>query len=225
MNFIVQTVDEDIGRELTKYMANSELLLAEAASRLRRQKPYAQPLKKGGKRAVELESWISQATDCIACLANPQAILRPLKVQSVCAVNGVLMEGDVQIDDSNLVNEVEAGGLLTTYLLTLGYDQEAAFAWLGQDYMVHHIQTELSREMLFALGRYVHRQMQSDAEEFKIRRIPIKLEPEYGRPLLWDPEKVQKLLALYGTDNLGVSVTDTGCFQPLNSLLGLMVSS
>ena len=200
-------------------------LLTEAESRLRRQKQYARPLQKGGRRAAELEDWISKANWCVASLSKPQAILRPLSVHSNCDIGGVGLEGGVQIKDGKLGDELRAGGTLSTYLLTLGYDQEAAFAWLGHDYMVHHIQTELSREMLFALGRHVHRQVQSDAADLKIRRVPIRLEPEYGKPLLWDPEKVQKLLALYGTDNLGVSVTDTGCFQPLNSLLGLMISS
>lgn len=200
-------------------------LLAEAESRLRRQKQYARPLEKGGRRAAELEGWISKASQCIASLSKAQAILRPLNVYSDCDTDGVSLEGEVQIKDTKLGEELIAGGTLSTYLLTLGYDQEAAFEWLGQDYMVHHIQTELSREMLFALGRHVHRQVRSDAAGLKIRRIPIRLEPEYGKPLLWDPEKVQKLLAVYGSDNLGVSVTDTGCFQPLNSLLGLMISS
>lgn len=204
---------------------SSAPLLAEAESRLRRQKQYARPLGKGGRRAAELEDWISKANGCIASLSKPQAILRPLRVHSNCDTGGVRLEGGVQIKDAKLGEELRAGGTLSTYLLTLGYDQEAAFEWLDHDYMVHHIQTELSREMLFALGRHVHKQVRSDAADLKIRRIPIRLEPEYGKPLLWDPEKVQNLLSIYGSDNLGVSVTDTGCFQPLNSLLGLMVSS
>jgi len=204
---------------------SSAPLLAAAESRLRRQKHYARPLEKGGRRAAELEEWIFKATQCIASLSKPQAILRPLKVYSTCETDGVRLEGGVQIKDGKLGEELRAGGILSAYLLTLGHEQEAAFAWLGHDYMVHHIQTELSREMLFALGRYVHKKVQSDAADLKIRRIPIRLEPEYGKPLLWDPEKVQKLLALYGADSLGVSVTDSGCFQPLNSLLGLMIRS
>lgn len=198
-------------------------LLAEAESRLRRQKQYVRPLEKGGRRAAELEDWISKASRCIASLSKPQAVVRPLNVHSTCDTDGVSLEGGVLIKDGKLREELRAGGILSSYLLTLGYDQEAAFAWLGHDYMVHHIQTELGREMLFALGRHVHRQVRSDAANLKIRRIPIRLEPEYGKPLLWDPEKVQSLLALYGEDNPGVSVTDAGCFQPLNSLLGLMI--
>ncbi len=58
----------------------------------------------------------------------------------------------------------------------------------------------------------------------RLKRVPVQTSDICGQRRIWDPAKVQALLGVLGAANPGVSVTDTGCFRPLNSLLGLTVA-
>jgi hypothetical protein len=205
------------------YQAPVETLLDEALTRLKRQPQYTQPLGSGGQKARELERWLAHAKESIAALARPEAVFHPLDTSSDREI--VCIEGELFLNDPRLAEELVAGGRLSAYLLTLGYTQEVAFERVNRDYMIHHIQTDLGREMLFALGRLAHEQAISAAPDRRLRRVPVLLQGKPNKRKLWDAASVQALLGVFGAKNPGVAITDTGCFQPLNSLLGLMVAN
>jgi hypothetical protein len=196
-------------------------LLEIALPRLRRQKPYAGPLARGGHRAAALENWLDTAAYCLLALARPSITLVPVETRLVAG--GATLGARVHLDDSGLAADIAGGGTLSAYLLTLGVSQADALAWLDGDYGARHVQADLSREVLFALGRKslgVQREMAIGA---RIRRISVQTAAQCGDRTLWDPRQVQALLGLFDGVNPGVTVSDTGCFQPLDSLLGLAV--
>lgn len=147
-----------------------------------------------------------------------------MPVTATVGARGVLIADRVTLDGEELVRDIADCGTVMAYLLTLDNDQLAAFEWLGRDYAAHHVQSALGNEVLFALGRHAHRAMMEQSPTGRLRRIPVAATPQCGQRRHWDPARVQALLGVFGTANPGVSITDTGCFQPLNSLLGLAVS-
>lgn len=204
-----------------RMMVPIEELLAPALTRLRRQKAYARVLGRSGSQAAGLEHWLTRASDCILALARPELVLKPLPARR--AMGGVEVGGTVTLGDAELVRDIAAGGRLTGYLLTLGYEQGAAFEALGDDYAAHHIQTDLASEALFALGRMAHRLQRADAPGSRLRRVSLQTAAQCGETRTWDPAQVQALLGCFDGVNPGVAITGTGCFQPLNSMLGLTV--
>lgn len=194
--------------------------LEAARARLGRQKQYARLLAKGGRAADGLRGWLDEAAACITALARPQAVFRP--VAAHLTDRGVRIAERVTLADEGLARDVVAGGTVAAYLLTLGYDQAAAFARLGGDYAAHHVQSDLAGEVLFALGRDAHARYRATGAG-RLRRIPVQAHALCGERKVWDPARVQALLTVFDGANPGVTLTDTGCFQPLNSLLGLTV--
>lgn len=198
-------------------------LLDEATLRLRRQKRYAHPLELGGRRAANIEKILKQATNCVASLARPEVVLLPVAAEAVGT--RVRIGGRVGLDAADIARDVARGGTVTAYLLTLNFDQRHAFDWLAGDYAAHHVQTELASEVLFALGRLAFRYQRDRLPQgWHLRRVTVQTSDICGQRRLWDPVKVQALLGMFDGANPGVSVTETGCFQPLNALLGLTVA-
>jgi len=195
-------------------------LLPKARVRLQRQMQYARVLERGGNRASGLQNWLDEAYDCIGALAQPRIALRP--VQASIHHSGVQIAGHTQVENPTLAEDVASGGTVTAYLVTLGFSQTAAFEWLNGDYGAHHVQSDLSNEVLFELGRIAHRKQRQQNAGARLKRISVQANDVCGK--VWDPQKVQSLLSVFDGAGLDVSVTDTGCFQPLNSLLGLTVS-
>lgn len=195
-------------------------LLPVARRRLERQRQFAHLLTRGGKKAAALAGWLDQAEDCIAALARPCAVLREVAV----GVTGTEVElaGRVRLDDAQLARALAAAGTLTLSLVTLGYDQQRAFAWLQQDYGAHHIQSALARETLFALGRSVDDGLRAAAPGRRLVRLSLQTEAAAcGGRRIWEPAQVQALLALFAGAEAPVTLNDAGCFQPLHSRLGL----
>lgn len=199
-----------------------EALLPQALARLRRQKQYASALQKGGRRALAVEDWLAQAAACVSALARPEMVLMP--VASEAAPDGVRIAGRVTLEGADLDAQLAEGTEFTAYLVTLGYDQPAAFGWLGGDYAIHHVQSDLGSEVLFALGRHAHARHRELCPGKALRRVPVQAADLCGTGRSWDPARVQRLLEVFAEENPGVSVTPEGCFQPLNSLLGLTLA-
>lgn len=223
--------------EAAEYLVvSAAALLASARARLERQTPYRISLGRGGRRAAALRDALDRAEGCVAALARPQAVRIPLGAQVAAA--GVLIAGAVTVGDSALARDIAAGGRLGACLATLGYDQAAAFERLGRDYALHHVQTDLARETLFALVRASDRAVCARRPALRLRRIPVRAHDSDGRmgdgrmgdgsmgdgtARRWDAAQVQSLLAAFGPHNPGVGITASGFFQPLHSLLGLSV--
>lgn len=196
-------------------------LVALARGRIERQTAYAVLAAKGGARAAALADGLSRAADCVLALARPQVLQLPLTATATAA--GVLLAGRVTIASSALADDLAGGGVAGLTLSSLGYGQEESFAWLGRDYMLHHLQTELARETLFALAREADRAALRRRAGWRLRRIAVKSEAACGDRHLWEPAQVQALLALFDPASTAVTLTATGFFQPLHSLLGLTV--
>ncbi|TYB80432.1 hypothetical protein [Maritimibacter fusiformis] len=204
-----------------RFEAPVSLYLENARARLGRQKQYARLLAKGGRAADGLRGWLDEAAACIAELARPQAVFLPVAAR--VEADAVRIADRVTLEDAALARDVAAGGTVAAYLLTLGFDQAAAFERLGGDYAAHHVQSDLAGEVLFALGRDAHARFRAEQPAARLRRIPVQAHALCGERKVWDPARVQALLGVFDGVNPGVSVTATGCFQPLNSLLGLTV--
>ncbi|MEZ5776929.1 MAG: hypothetical protein R3E44_01065 [Paracoccaceae bacterium] len=199
----------------------AEVLLGVALPRLERQAQYTRVLEKGGRGAAAMRSWLRQAADCIITLARPAAAF--MSVESRAVPGGLRIADRVTLRGGDLSRDVARGGMVTAYLMTLDYTQKQAFELLEGDYGAHHVQSDLGGEVLFALGRHVHRLMRETNPSSRLRRVPVQAHGHCGQRRFWDPESVQALLSVFDDVNHGVTVTDTGCFQPLNSLLGLTI--
>lgn len=198
-------------------------LIAAALLRLRRQIHFAAPLGAGGHKARQINDWLQTAADCVCALARPKVAHQALVVQ--LEADSVILPTGTRLDDARAVETLRRGGRLSLYLFSLGFDQRAAFDWLGGDYMAHHIQSELSRETLFALGRAARAKGLDGAPgDAKVRRIAVRIEAAPGAPRLWDVAEVQGLLSLVNGRPHGVTMSDSGCFQPLHSVLGLLLA-
>jgi hypothetical protein len=184
-----------------------EGLLAVGRARLVRQSQYARALARGGAPAAALGDWVARAADCIAALARPQAVRIALSPATPGA--------------AALAGDIPAGDGLGACLVTLGYGQDQAFARLERDYALHHVQTDLAREVLFALARAADRDERVRTGAARLRRVPVTMHAPCGGRRPWDPARVQALLAAFGGANPGVRLTDAGFFDPLHSLLGL----
>lgn len=204
-----------------RFEAPVSLYLEIARARLGRQKQYARLLAKDGRAADGLRQWLDDAAACITSLARPQAVFLPVAAR--VEGDAVRIADRVTLEDAALARDVGAGGTVAAYLLTLGFDQAAAFERLGGDYAAHHVQSDLAGEVLFALGRDAHARFRAEQPAARLRRIPVQAHALCGERKVWDPARVQALLGVFDGVNPGVSITETGCFQPLNSLLGLTV--
>ncbi len=196
-------------------------LVAVARSRVGRQAQYAALIAKGGRKAATAHDWLDRAAECVAALARPQAVRIPLAAQ--VSGEGILIAGKVFVDDLGLVAGLASGGRLTASLSTLAYGQAEAFEWLGRDYALFHVQTDLARETLFALARAADREERESMPGWRMQRIPVQANELCGQRHSWDAARVQSLLAAFEGVNPGVCLTETGFFQPLHSLLGMML--
>lgn len=196
-------------------------LLAVARPRLARQRQYAQALAKGGRKAEALAGWIGQAADCIAALARPEVVLVPVPARPV--PGGVLVAGHLMLEDEDIARDLAAGAPMTACLLTLNFGQEAAFDFLGRDYALHHVQSALAGETLFALARAADRIQRAGAPGRRLVRVPVQAHAECGARRVWEPAQVQAMLGLFAAANPNVTMTETGFFRPLHSLLSLTV--
>lgn len=203
--------------------AGLERLIETALVRLRRQAHFARPLGAGGHKARQIDAWLQTAAGCLRALGRPRVAHQALapRLEGDC----VILPTGTRLPDAQAAETLRRGGRLSLYLHSLGFDQPTAFDWLGGDYMAHHIQTELSRETLFALGREARAKGLDGAPgDTRVRRIAVRAEAAPGAPRLWDVADVQRLLALVDDGAHGVTMTDSGCFQPLHSVLGLVLA-
>lgn len=212
----VECADTEIG---DRFVFPAERLLEVALARLKRQAQYSRLLSGGGGRSAALLHWLDQAADCIAALARPEALIVPIAAEIV--PGGVRLAGKVTLEGEDLDMDVARGAEVSAYLMTLNYSQSQAFEWMDRDYGAHHVQSDLGSEVLFALGREVKQHLRARCRDGRLRQIPILTSALCGQRRIWEPSSVQALLTVFDGLDSGVSVTDTGCFSPLNSLLGL----
>lgn len=194
-------------------------LLSIARPRLQRQKQYTRVLERGGVRAEGVMEWLERASHCITSLGKASIILKSVAARPTA--QGILLDQRVHLEGEDLSRKLGTSGEVTAYLLTLGFSQQQAFDWLDHDYAAHHVQSDLASEVLFALGRAAQQMLRDLHPNNRLIRVPVQSNGICGEKRSWDPGRVQELLSVFDGINPGVSLTDTGCFSPLNSLLGL----
>lgn len=188
-------------------------LAEEAEARLRHRPAYARPLAAGGGRGRAIAEAFDRARACLGALARPRS--------------ASLRLGPVGLGRlPPLPLPPGRPAIVAACLMTLGHDQAEALAWLDGDYLAHHVQTELSRETLFALGRRLRRAgLETAPAGSTSRKLALLSAAEEGGPRRWDGAAVGRLLAAFGTADLGVQALASGCFSPLHTLLSLTLSS
>lgn len=164
-------------------------------------------------------AWLEQASHCITSLGKASIILKPIAAKPTA--QGILLDQRVHLEGEDLSRKLGTSGEVTAYLLTLGFSQQQAFDWLDHDYAAHHVQSDLASEVLFALGRKAQQALLDLYPNNRLIRVPVQSTAICGERRTWDPSRVKELLSVFDDINPGVSLTETGCFSPLNSLLGL----
>ncbi len=194
-------------------------LVNQARARIERQARYATALSRGGARASALRALLDRACQCVTALSCPQDLRIPVEAET--DGDDILIARSVELRNPTLARDLRRAGRLSAGLCSLGYDQDAAFDWAERDYAVHHVQTDLARETLFAFARASDRAFRAPHPGWRLIRVPVQAEAACGERRLWDPAAVQALLAQFPTHSCPVSLTDTGFFRPLHTVLRL----
>lgn len=196
-------------------------LVDHARARIERQARYATALARGGARAAALRSLLDRACRCVTELSRPQDLRIPIDAET--DGDNILIGESVTLRNPTLARDLRRAGRLSAGLCSLGYDQEQAFDWAERDYALHHVQTDLARETLFALQRASDRACRVSHPGWRLIRVPVQAEAPCGERRLWDPAAVQSLLGRFPFQDCPVSLTETGFFRPLHSILRLIL--
>jgi hypothetical protein len=196
-------------------------LVDQARGRIERQTRYATALARGGARSAALRALLDRACLGVRDLSRLMDLRIPLEAET--DGDDILIGGSLALRNPALARDLRREGRLTAGLASLGYDQELAFAWAEGDYALHHVQTDLARETLFALQRASDRACRARHPGWRLVCVPVQAEAACGERRLWDPAAVQSLLALFPAQDCPVTLTETGFFRPLHSVLRLIL--
>lgn len=176
-----------------------------------------------------------------ACIEEVDGYLRQLlNIQRVCLPVDYQVEHDDLVLDagwraplSALQHDITAAEACYIYGCTLGFDSSEALAALNHDYILHQFQHFVSREILFIIGRNIHKSILYQYPDKTLKRCAILLsnsreddkpciaEDEDAAPVYWSPQDVSNLLQMMPAMHM-VKVLDSGCMSPIYTLLGLM---
>lgn len=188
-------------------------LLDEAAARISRRPAYARPLASGKARGSAVAEAMARARACLGALARPRSATLRLGPAGLARLPPLPLPPG-------------RPAVVAACLMTLGHGQTEALAWLGGDYLAHHVQSELSREVLFALGRQLRRAgLEAVPAGWSTRKLALLGAAEEGGPRRWDGAAVGRLLGAFGAADLGVQAMASGCFAPLHTLLSLTLAT
>lgn len=218
---------------LSRIPLDRKALLAEAWKRIFSKSEIRQVMDKGGSVRSEVEHCLGVALQCVEALCEPTGLIREVSAERVS--QGVLLGGRTVIHNFKMRDDLTQGAQASVYLLTCGYDSRDALRWLDGDYSIYHFQNMMGRELLYAMGRQLLSGMSEDFPHRHFSRYAVKMKNEYfGEgakeaisllPNYWDARKVISLLDFFGTNELEVTATDSGCLSPVHSLLGVMMSA
>lgn len=206
-------------------------LFTEAEARLRRQREMKLTAARDDQSKAELDTCFAECRMALFDVCQPAYAFCTLDVK---AEGNCVHVGDAVIEGTPMAAAITPQSRTMAYLMTLSYDSQAMLASLNNDYVIYHFQHLLGREVLFALGREIFNQHCALHPEMKFRRHAIKMRKDAfdaqapaseAVDNYWDPAIVTTLLGCFGENNLGVSVTASGCFSPLQTLLGVMVGN
>lgn len=206
-------------------------LLAEAYQRVARKREVKRAVEQGGSVKAEVEHCLAEAFRCVDILCEPAGAIREVSAEVVD--DGVLLGQGTVIHSTRMRDQITEGAKVYIYLLTCGYDSQKAFQWLDNDYSLYHFQNMIGGELLFSIGRHLHRRVCAGYPDYRFARYAVKMQNQCAEdgvaeaisltPDYWDAGKVRSLLNLFGDKTLGISTTDAGCFAPVHALLGVMM--
>jgi hypothetical protein len=194
-----------------------EALLAEAHARVTGRRTVRSTLDQAGAAAEELQACVDAGWRCVSTLARPAAAVLPLDASRL---DGELHRWHAGLERRSPGTEPFA------YLVTCGYDSRDAFRQLDGDYAGYHFQDAFARELVFALGRLVGRQLRAAWPTWRFTREVIggagpQAACGASASAGWEPRMVAALLRPLG-GALGVAAASSGALVPLHSLLGVM---
>jgi hypothetical protein len=210
---------------------NDELLF-EAEQKLRKQKEIKRTLERDELARNEVDNCLKQSVELLAEVMVPD--FRVCSVSVERKGNSINI-GGIEIKDTPMVRSISEEASFYLYLVSLKYDSQQVLNILKGDYVIYHFQHILGREVLFAMARKLHREYSHSHPEFRFKRHAIKMKKECyehstndetsGEDNYWDPIIVTNLIDNFENNNLGVQVTQSGCFSPLQTILGVMVGN
>jgi hypothetical protein len=194
-----------------------EALLAEARDRVMGRREVTCIAARSPAAGQELDCCLEAGWSCAQALARPAAAVLPLDP-------GALEREFPGWRAGRGASSCAPEAVAFVYLVTCGYDSRTALQWLGGDYASYHFQDAFARELVFALGRQVGRQLRAGhpGQRFTREVVGSGCGVADGRGQRWDPRTVAGLLRRVGGDTLGVSATGGAALAPLHSLLGVM---
>jgi hypothetical protein len=217
---------------ILKESINNHELLRVAEEKLRKQKEIRRTILRDSQASSEIDDCLKQSAMLLQEFMKPD--YRICEVDAVLK-DGVLSIGNCEISESPLLKAITKNSKFFLYLITLNYDSEAMMKRLESDYVLYHFQHILGRESLFALGRNLFDDYSKVYSNLKLKRHPIKMRKESyeisntdcneGEDNYWDPTVVTNLKEYFKGDDMGVQVTPSGCFSPLQTILGIMVGN
>lgn len=203
-------------------------LFGEAEDKLRRQKEFTKTFADNPEAEEEIDGCLAQARSALYDICDPRVYVKEV---SLCNDGDALLFGAARVENSPLNEAFDEGATALAYLLTLSYDSKAMLQSLDNDYVIYHFQHVLGREVLFALGRAVHKTINYRFGK-KFKRHSIRMRKEEVEAVskdekinYWDPQVVASLLSNFDDCNCGIRVNESGCFDPLQTILGIMISA
>ncbi len=211
------------------YQLDTPALLNQAMQRIMRKKEIKTALNKNAITREQTLQCLKQAYRCLNELCKPVAVVLPISANLFSLDNHfVLLAGETRIKSVRMSRHLSCNAAQAyLYLFSCGYDSREAFCWLQQDYSAYHFQDMLSNELLFAIGRQLHRGIKQLNPNKNCYRYPIQTDQQSNEiaNVTWDAEKTRSLLKLFNAYDLGITCNPKGCFTPLHSILGVMMTT
>jgi hypothetical protein len=215
-----------------EFIYDKQSLLREAENKLRKQQEIRRTANRDALASNEINDCLLEASKILSTEMKPDYRICEVDVKTS---GNSLTIGNYTIDNTPLSKVIKLDSKFYLYLISLKYDSEKIMNTLNGDYVIYHFQHILGREALFAMGREVHKKHCELYSNYVFKRHPIKMRKESyetinpddncGEDNYWDPKIVTSLIDCFKGDRMGIKVTQSGCFSPLQTILGVMVGN
>ena len=157
-----------------------------------------------------------------------------MEVDAAAFNNGVMID-NIYVPNKKMHTFFHEDSRVFAYLITCGFDSREAFQLLDQDYSLYHFQHLIGQQLLYTLGCQLHTTICEHMPEYRFFRCAIRMQNNFpdidgnehidNPQYCWDPDLVKKILHLFGQNTLGIQVTNQGSFNPLHSIVGIVMGN
>jgi|GEM_PF-6347012 len=203
-------------------------LLSSARQKLCKQGDFTKTFANNQDAIEEINECLSIAKEELLSVCQPKVFFTLLDAK--CKGDHVIV-GQTNIQNTPMAQSLNDSSKVFAYLITLDYDSEMMLKNLKYDYVIYHFQHILGREVLFDLGRQVHTAYVKQYADFDFRRHSIRMRKESFDDSIqssinyWNPKMVASLVEHFSDTTIPISVKESGCFSPLQTILGVMVAN